>query len=476
MDLVPTCFLCTQPVKREHKHHLKCSCCHHRIHYLCGLGYEDPVKAFRVSSGKEQYTCPICVVASDYKYLHMALEMHQALAAKAKTEPVVGDLPAESEEGSVHREGSRHDDSVHEADSVHDDDSVHDGESVHGGSFQDSIHGGEAPSIHSVHSRAPTGQGRSPLRLRDGALDHEDEHFRTAVSAHEKRRIKRGKGMWYGLKHIPKTVDTLIILDSNGRDIKAEEIDGTGDRICVRNIGGLCCAAATESLNQCKVRYPNIKTVCYGLGTNDHLHKHEHPGDKVPYLQALDSATKRVFSKAKVSFMLPFSGIADLGTEYVQGLSNAISNSEVGWKKLKPPSMNGKLVSPRNLHLSPSGRKTFTEWLRKMFPAPKVSVKPQTVDTQSASSRNTAPPVYQSGGRHSSGPTTAGQSMAYNIEYPMLSTQARAMPNPMLQNSNIDHRNSICDIAATVVSELLKQQRMLYGYHPSVPPGGLWRE
>ena len=92
----------------------------------------------------------------------------------------------------------------------------------------------------------------NPLRLRDsssGALEAEAE-YTTQASQSELRRIKRAKGMLFGLKHISSSIETLLILDSNGRDVTGESIDGAGDKVCVRTIGGLCVAATTAALKQ----------------------------------------------------------------------------------------------------------------------------------------------------------------------------------------------------------------------------------
>ena len=138
--------------------------------------------------------------------------------------------------------------------------------------------------------------------------------------------------MLFGLKNIPNTVDTLMILDSNGRDIKAEHIDATATKLCFRQIGGLCCAATTQALKQCRPRYPRIKSLYLGLGTNDHLHSHEHPGDRVEYIQNLDREARIVFPKADINFILPFSAIKGLGADYVTNLAASIKAAGVRWK------------------------------------------------------------------------------------------------------------------------------------------------
>ena len=175
--------------------------------------------------------------------------------------------------------------------------------------------------------------------------------FSPVVSVAEQRRIKRCKGMLHGLKHIPSTVDTLLILDSNGRSISGEDIDGSGNKICARAIGGLCVSATTTALTDLKITYPKIKTLAFGLGTNDHLHARQHPGDIEVYVQLLNTAARKVFPEAKIHFILPFSAIKGLNQDFVNKLDQAIRNSGVGWKILKTPSMKGNLEPPSFIHL-----------------------------------------------------------------------------------------------------------------------------
>ena len=44
------------------------------------MGYDDPVKAFKVSLGKQQYKCPICIVGSTYDAIHLALKALEMLS------------------------------------------------------------------------------------------------------------------------------------------------------------------------------------------------------------------------------------------------------------------------------------------------------------------------------------------------------------------------------------------------------------
>ena len=74
------CSMCKQSVQRGDEFYLQCSSCEKKLHYTCGLGYPDPVKAFRISLGKDQYVCPICLVAREYDFIHMVISRHRELS------------------------------------------------------------------------------------------------------------------------------------------------------------------------------------------------------------------------------------------------------------------------------------------------------------------------------------------------------------------------------------------------------------
>ena len=207
--------------------------------------------------------------------------------------------------------------------------------------------------------------------------------FSPVLAPTEARRVKRGKATLLSLKHIPSSVDTLVILDSNGRDIKGEKIDGSSNKVCVRQISGLCVSATTTAMKEVNLNFPKIKSLYFGLGTNDHLHAKLHPGEKTDYIKDLDAAARKVFPSARISFILPFSAIKGIGVGFVKDLGNAIKASGVGWRVHPTPSMKGKLDSTKGIHLNPEGKEIFTNWLTKViFPKGhqiNLPVKPHSV-------------------------------------------------------------------------------------------------
>ena len=332
------------------------------------MGYEDPVRAFKTSVGKQQqYKCPICIVGSTYNFIHMALKRHEQLTTVAVPaeggeqvitegeEEVITEatppVPKNTSEPSQHNE-SKHDEVISHLSG----DISHLSNISHVSDSRRSWSGS-----HRHDTAIPSHQPRGQRSTTGGS----GNSFRHVTSKSELRRVKRCKGMLYGLKNIGDTVDTLTLLDSNGRDIKAEHIDGNGRKVCLRQIGGLCCAATTQALKECKPRYPNIKDIYLGLGTNDHLHAGEHPGERVEYIKALDHEVRKVFPSAMIHFLLPFTAIHGLGVRYVKNLADSIKDADVRWKIHQPPGMKGKLVTPALIHLTPAGRAIFTKWLSK---------------------------------------------------------------------------------------------------------------
>lgn len=390
------------------EHHLKCSSCDQVLHYQCGIGYEDPVKAFRVSLGKQQYKCPICIVADTHKLIIMALQRHDQLTTHP---PPVAPVPVH--DAAAVQEGGEADPEV-DGDAAPGGDGVppphvNDGAPpphVNDGAPQENLAGDiSLASGSSIHPYQPERRRTSTVRS-----DRHNGSFRPVLSDGERQRVRRCKGMLFGLKHISGSVDTLLLLDSNGRGILEENIDGSGRKVCLRAIGGLCCAATTQALKECKLRYSKIKHMYIGLGTNDHNHRREHPGQRVDYIKGLDHEARKVFPNAKIHFILPFAAIKGLGADYVSGLAESIKDAGVHWEVHQPSAMKGKLVGRAQIHLTPGGRVAFTKWLSKLC-AP--GAPPFTAHSgQQSSSQYAQIPT---------GHVHANVASQYNQNYPSLS-------------------------------------------------------
>ena len=357
------CQLCSKEAPDE----LVCKLCQSLLHFTCAIG--TPVN----NNGtwgmfKTNYTCPVCLVSHRNDLVLQAITRNQhhikisAAAAPAtdaardhtQEQPLPNAPPPAAVDAAPPPAPAAvvQNESAEEA-----------AEAVVINQDVDPQGEGEVDLSISTISNI---SGSQRQRHRTSTM-RSGQSFRPVVSETESRRVKRAKGMLHGLKHLPPTAVTLVILDSNGRDIKAEDIDGSGSRVAVRSIGGLCVAALTQALKELKVQYPNIREVYCGLGTNDRLHRVEHPGEKTEYISNLDREARKVFTNADFHFILPFSAIRNLGHEYVMRLGQSIKDSRVKWRVHKSPSMKGNLQAPKLVHLTKEARPVFTQWLKKII-------------------------------------------------------------------------------------------------------------
>lgn len=378
MDLT-SCSLCPDDVEPEN--HLQCTSCKKKLHYICGLGFNDPLveESFKHSASEASYICPICIVANNYEHLHRVIERQQELVVKKVQE---AEKAVYDELSTTYKDLRKAVDISESDDKSHDKSVV--AEETHSGQSQ-SQHVPSAPPLSPDKQGAdkppppvqsphiPTAPPKSP---NVSANVSAKPSFKKVVPYHEGRRIKRCKGMLFGLKNLLcKEADTLIILDSNGRDIRGEKVDGSGRKVHITSIAGLCVPATTAALNECSessLVYTQVKKIVFGLGTNDHLHGVAHEGEQIVYLRELDAAVKKIFPNAIIQFITPFSAIKKITPSYLKSLKVAIKG--VGWRYHNPPSMYGMLTKPEFLHLSRPGRQEFINWLTQVF-CPKSVVK-----------------------------------------------------------------------------------------------------
>ena len=229
-----SCFLCKEGLDVEYEWSLRCASCKKSLHYRCGMGYDDPVKAFRTSPGKQQYTCPVCLIACEYKYLHMVITRHEQMST-AEDESIASiDDSSHSETKAESEQVESSDPSSHTSSAAPADGKVTVNITEEGVVDHTPSAPVKSPTRREVHT--PSAPPKSPTQP-----NGQDAGFRNIVSDHEQRRRKRFKGALLGLKHMNTSIDTVIILDSNGRDIKGEhiDIDGAGDKTRVVSIGGL---------------------------------------------------------------------------------------------------------------------------------------------------------------------------------------------------------------------------------------------
>ena len=381
-NLVPCCY-CSGLVQEEG---LQCSNCHRKYHFRCGTGLDNICDRTITKALKDvTFKCSLCKIGEKNTLIHTVITINQAFnEAKHAVEfhpgELVEDVAIVTDHPAVEIPAAEVTEPVlptQPGDGVPPVLPTQPGDGVH------PVPGAEP----GINTNTGTREAEADTRRRGPSLSSNGtpvdvrNRFRTSVNKHELRRIKRCKGMLYGIKHVNPNTKTLLILDSNGRGVRDEDIDSDGS-ISIKSVGGLCVSATTTALKECKVRYPQIKTLVFGLGTNDRLHARDHPGNKEEYIKALDIAAKVVFPTAVIQFILPFSAIKGLCDEFVQDLGKAITSSGVGWRQHKPPTMKGKLMPPNNIHLTESGRQAYIVWLRKVF-APQC-VAPRKVAVSNA--------------------------------------------------------------------------------------------
>lgn len=466
MEGVP-CYYCSGWVE-EHAG-LQCSNCYGRCHFWCGTGLSN-VSDRTVTTYLNDcvFKCALCLFAEKNSMITRVVTLNQLFNENkhasdfhpgAQIREVAADDPVETPEPgtpeSVVPDVNGATDTDVQGDDTNDREDPPPVLRLRGPPSETNDREGQPPVLR-LRDGPPPGQTPDVLRLRDGPTPGQSSGYQTKVSYNERRRISRCNHMLSSLQNLNSATDTLFILDSNGKGISGGSL-GDRERISVRGIGGLCVSATTASLRECTSCYPDIKTLVFGLGVNDHLHAREHPGLMVDYLQDLDSVAKIVFPNARIQFILPFSAIKGIGPEYVRDLGRAITKSRVGWKQHTPPSMKGNLAPDNFLHLTESGKKTFTSWLRKVFnpsgpgdgnarPPPTSASQVSPSDPHSASSDNFAGP-----GR----PSSVGGFGAFNLN--MLAAGAGAGESLYTRHS-----------ASQLIDSLIRQRLLELVSEPSV--------
>ena len=323
------CLLCETICIEE----LVCSHCEHNIHYVCGIGYNDPVKAFKVSLSKDKYVCPICIVGAKYKLIHLALDSHQLQTAKQVAQA------ATAANGVIERDDNPNDTVAPPPPPpppiAHDETVVEAGENL---------------------GNDENGMGNVPFRYDD-------------LPDEEKKRTKRFGWTLSSLRKIPKKVTCFVIGDSNMKKVDPKYIDPSGT-VCVKGTGGLCLVSLLHGLTYCKSVFPHVKHVMYAVGTNDELHHAQHDVTQGrSYLKALEVETKRVFPRSKLHFIVPPNGLENVSAEKIEDLRKEVISAKVANRVHRPPNMRGKLDDDK-VHFNPAGVKLYSEFLKRILPRP----------------------------------------------------------------------------------------------------------
>lgn len=199
------------------------------------------------------------------------------------------------------------------------------------------------------------------------AADIPVTEFENLSQKDRSRTINFGKTL-RTLGRMPKNIDSLMLLDSNGRKLCVNEIDPTG-HTDIRSTGGLCLPATVHGLKYYKRKHTNIKHVYYGIGTNDALHQEEHaPNERINYVKLLHKENQRIFPNAKLTFLLPPAGVNKVDIGYINSLASDIKEANVPIRQLRTPNMRGKVQLPNKVHYNDAGVRSVTDWIQKILP------------------------------------------------------------------------------------------------------------
>ena len=379
------CLLCGIDAKEE----LSCRLCLSKLHFKCAFGsvVNNPKQQTTFKNG--HFTCPVCLIAKDNKLILKTVSTNQKYLA-ATSNIVDFQLPAGFfSDASLAVEDAASDKSN---DPATDQDAGHTSDASTVNFFKSSgflskfgtERGVASPSDESPASEEETEVGElAPLHLRDRSLS-----------------ITLGR-ILNNLRNLPTYRSTLIIGDSNGHFIKEGEIDPESKSVAARAVSGLCVVAAAEALKNYKHSIGKVKKVIYSLGVNDYLHSDDHCAENWPaHLQSLVTNSARVFPKASIVFITPFSGLPKVPDDFINDflhqvrlVKDKVKPLKITW--LKPPSMKNK-VSEDGVHLNHLGKKAYMGFLRKKF----TKLNPPT--TKPATHPASGPPGDNRGNRRPS--------------------------------------------------------------------------
>ena len=219
--------------------------------------------------------------------------------------------------------------------------------------------GSNPDNLHDKKDKTP--QSPPGDRRGDPKDDHAKIHDRCAKPATKLSYILNA------FKNLPKSRTTVFVGDSNFHCIKGE-LDPVKKFTAVRAVSGLCIAGAAQTLKEYKFQYPNIKKIVYSLGVNDYLHKVDHCEEDLKYhLATLIEESRRVFSSAKIHFIVPFKGLPRVPLHHVQKVWNLLKTEFPDVKRHEAPSMEGKVQPRDGVHLNGHGARSLQNFLVERF-------------------------------------------------------------------------------------------------------------
>lgn len=376
------CLVCSDEVEDE----LICThCTDHQLHFLCGYGAELNNTRWRTYFKKGNYICPVCIVGRNndlvlktvctnqrhIKVSNADTDTHTPTEAASEKEPV------EEVQSDVEEEEEEEVSDLNNSAGSENDWYASSSLCLGGDNFRSALQGTpprpytppprrSAHKVHSeptVHADVPTHPPPMSGGLTIGGV--------TFVPPHHADKARSDKPFFIlkSLRNLPSHVTTVVLGDSNTHHVKASQIDPKGNSVAVRSFGGLCIVSAVLALNRYQgFSYQKCRKVVWSLGVNDALHgREQHCHEDYPkYVRALYTETKRIFPNASVHFILPFLGVKDVTVEYRKNLAQMLKSNCPKVVIHNPPSMQGMLASD-GVHISETGRSTYTNFLAKRF-------------------------------------------------------------------------------------------------------------
>ena len=357
------CLICGEGAPEE----LACKLCNHHIHFQCAFGAPVNNEKTRTFFRNGAYACPLCVVSKDNQLILKAVSNNQKYIA-AKSNVTDFALPDSFfDENSENEEDSSV--SVNDIQSVGTPDACT--LNLHPDLRYDNFTRGVIGTPPPRRSHAPTDfftegmVGIPPANSPDQVCDYTPVHPRDLAVA------KRLTWILNSIKNVPAYRSTVIIGDSNGHFAKQSEIDPESRSVAMRAVSGLCVVSAAQALREYRYTYKHVKKLVWCIGPNDYLHMSDHCEKDWPYhLRSLVDNSARIFPNASVTFILPFSGLPSVPTEFNNEFHHQVKllkpmvKPKVSW--LTAPSMKNK-VQDDGVHLNRQGKEVFITFLRKHF-------------------------------------------------------------------------------------------------------------
>ena len=462
--------MCTLEVTEE----LKCKWCSHLCHFKCIIGREVKNVSNRAYFGHaKNFVCPVCIVGRNNVLTLKAMSANQAYIQLQHAVDFTLNLSssASSPAGDRSSAAPSDDEDDVEAAEPHLEPPPSTPVAAHvGQNNPDSPHVQQPDTVeHPVHERRQQ--------------DIEAATDECTPSPGDVTRSKRLTSMLNTLHTMPHHKTTLIMGDSNTHGVSPTQVDPENDSVAVKSFGGLCIVAAVYALQQYKLSHKHVKRAVWSLGTNDALHEGEHcleESDK--YMKALYKETSRIFPKASVEFLLPFSGIQGVSEKFRQDLGKSLKINCPRIKVHHMPSMRNKL-NKDGVHINWAGKRAYIEFLMKRFtkcnPQQQLNQQPQSDHATYRYSTSNFPSLP---GERGNQPSTnevrqnraapANQDGDFRVQNPLA---PQGIPNSyQTSNSYSGHPGLANDIAVALTNVLKwqsqQQQQCLNRFPAQWPP------